>query len=253
MGAAKKILQNVLPRAFNISEPVVQIFVNNDEVRTTYSFTNFPSLYSPKTAAEYFYQIKLYSPNGKLFAQTKIKVPPFGSTYFVPEQYFGKELPEFGMITAEIKPKNIFYNSDKHLGKITSHFYAMFMDKGMNSVGVIHPQVRIKRKARNQKSWVSNQVIETKGLVKIVNYQLNPTGVSLNSNISLVELGGKVIETQKNKLTPYSSSKNVWNNFANCQKVTFRIDKISAANAKPLIRRSSRQMQVWILCWKKKW
>ena len=75
------ISQNHLPRAWNISEPVAQVFVNKDGIKSYYSFTNFPSLFSPGTATDYFYEIKIHDNDGKIVARKKLIVPQMASVF----------------------------------------------------------------------------------------------------------------------------------------------------------------------------
>jgi hypothetical protein len=178
----------LLPRNLSVNPAVSQVYLGG-EYETRYTLMNFPSHYSPKTAYQCIYDVALYSSEGKCVGKASLSIEPFGSLEVRPITLFGSNLPEFGMFTAKIRSPSFWTFSDRHLGKITSHFYALYTHKNEKSFALVHPQTLVDAQSGEKVDWNSGYLLDTKYIKKVIAIQINPTKKIAHSVLCLTENG----------------------------------------------------------------
>ncbi len=181
----KRRIDQVLPRPLRAAAPVVQAFLGG-EYRTRYTLVNFPSLYSPSTAHPCIYDIALYSADGRRIGRRELHIASYGSLEVRPEEIFGADLPELGMFTARIRSASALTFAYKHLGTVTSHFYALYSDRKDSSLALVHPQTLINAASGAQMAWESGYLLDAARIRKLVAIQVNPTSAAAASSLHLV-------------------------------------------------------------------
>jgi|HubBroStandDraft_4_1064222.scaffolds.fasta_scaffold228578_2 hypothetical protein len=184
----KRRLEQVLPRPLRVAAPVVQAFLGG-EYLTRYTLVNFPSLYSPTTAHPCIYDIALYAADGSRVARRELRIAPYGSLEVRPEEVFGADLPDLGMFTARIRSASALTFAYKHLGTVTSHFYALYSDRRDRSLALVHPQTLINAASGAHMAWESGYLLDSGKLRKLVAIQVNPTSTVSTSSLHLVRAG----------------------------------------------------------------
>jgi hypothetical protein len=184
----KQSVERRLPGRLKAAAPVVQAYLGG-EYATRYTLVNFPSLYSPQTAHPCVYEIALYDGGGSRVAGCNVRIAPFGSMEIRPEQVFGPDLPDVGMFTARIRPANPFTFAYKHLGVVTSHFYALYADRGGTSLALVHPQTLVNAPPGENIDWRSGYLLDAGKIRKLVAIQVNPTRRAIDAGLFLVRAG----------------------------------------------------------------
>jgi hypothetical protein len=233
----KAKLRNFLPRELNINSDIVQVFVNSKGIKTRYSLTNFPSFFSPKQSSPCVYLVRLLDFDGNIFGNRRIEVPVFGTVEVKPEELFHSSLPEFGMISVNIRSSRFFSYADRHLGLITSHFYAFYHDEKTGSMALIHPQTSAIALPESNLFWKSNLFIPCKNLDYLELYQLNPGKISAQTTLYLSDENENRIFESESIMKPRSTRKIVWkmtNGNAN-RYVYISAKGMTGPNAKPLV------------------
>jgi hypothetical protein len=234
----KRRLEAFFPRNWRVSPPIAQLFLGGLFV-TRYSLVNFPSLFSPKTAHACVYKVALYDRDGFCVGKKKITVGPFGSFEIVPSYIFGEELPDFGMITAKILSASPLFFLDRHLGRITSHIYALFLDKAGNSSVLVHPQTTIGNKVADNVSWKSGVLWDSNNIKKITAFQINPTPYPIESKLFLFSANANKELAKVSHIIPPMGSKMVsWDLEAiglSNTKFTIGAFGLPTPNAKPIV------------------
>ncbi len=177
--------------------PIVQIYIGGSEgLSSRYSLTNVPSFYSPSHVYPVIYECSIYDQSGVLLETKAVRLSPYGSYDLVPKTFFNVDLPEFGLFVAKMRPESFFTYSDRHLGEITAHFYALYLDEVTGSLALIHPQATLNSaKWSNERKWKSGLLIDLDKLSKILIMQINPTKEYFLNRVGIysedgVELGG---------------------------------------------------------------
>ena len=177
--------------------PIVQIFIGGSQgLSSRYSLTNVPSFYSPTHAYPVIYECSIYDQSGVLLEQKPVRLAPYGAYDLVPATFFKVDLPEFGLFVAKMRPESFFTYSDRHLGEVTAHFYALYLDEVTGSLALIHPQTTLNpAKWSNERRWKSGLLIDLGKLSKILIMQINPTKEFFSNRVGIygedgVELGG---------------------------------------------------------------
>ena len=234
----KRRVEDFFPRNWRVSPTIAQLFLDGS-FESRYSLINFPSLFSPKATYRCVYEIALYNQDGFCIGNKKIRIEPFGSFEIVPSEIFGEKLPNFGMLTARIRSAYFLCFLDKHLGKITSHIYALFLCKEQNSAVLVHPQTTISKKLADNVSWRSGVLWDSTKIKKITAFQINPTPRPFESTLLLLE-GDEKKELSKvsHTIPPMGSGMFTWDIEAiglGNAKFTIGALGLSTPNAKPII------------------
>jgi hypothetical protein len=234
----KKITESVaLPSAFYDIKGVVQLFINNPKRQTTYTFTNFPGLYSPASAVPCRYDLCLFDPQGETVFKHAVNLPVFGTVAIQPKDLFQGPLPELGMISARIRPVSGFRYPYAHLGTLRSHFYAMYHDPDMRSMALVHPQCMFQDPPAPTIGWWSDLLIQVNGLEFLDVYQINPGPAAVQTDLYMTDAKGKKIISSPGELRPYGARCVTWPKsiFASHKYVALGMQGLPAENAKPLV------------------
>jgi len=234
----KKVLDAVplFPAAFYGSKAVAQVFVNLPDRTTSYGISNFASLYSPKTGVPCTYEICLYDPSGQLVLKRDVKLPLHGSLSLRLQDLTTQSLPEFGMVTARIRPQSTFPYVYAHMGSLRAHFYTLFQGKDLSSVAMVHPQTLFNVPACPDLTATSLLLIPIQKLAAVEIYQINPSAAAVPSTLSLMHEGKRLVSEAAT--IPARGSRRVsWpsKNLMSYEYVTLETQGMTADNAKPLI------------------
>lgn len=236
----KRAIERFFPRNWRISPPITQLYLGGS-FESRYSLVNFPSLFSPKTAQSCLYEIALYDRNGFCVEEKKIQIEPFGSLEIVPSKIFSKKLPDLGIFTARISSVSPFFFLDRHLGKITSHIYAFFLDKTSESFALVHPQTTTSNQLIEQAFWKSAVLWDSESIKKITAFQINPTTHSIRTTLFLINQNGSPVKNfgeVSDVIPPMGSRMVSWNLEASGlsnTKFTIGALGLSTHNAKPIV------------------
>jgi hypothetical protein len=184
----KRSLEHHLPGGLRVAAPVVQAYLGGEYV-TRYTLVNFPSLYSPQTAHACVYDLALYTADGRRVGSRTLRIAPFGSLEVRPEDLFGANLPDLGMFTARIRSSNRFTFAYKHLGVVTSHFYALYADREGSSLALVHPQTLVNAARGENMHWQSGYLLDAGSIRKLVAIQVNPTAEAVDVGLYLFRPG----------------------------------------------------------------
>jgi len=235
--AIVKNVRDNLPRSMTIGPPITQIFICDGEIQSKYTLTDFPSFFSPKHAADYVYNVTIYDEQGNVAGTKKMSISKFGTIEIVPEKTFDFKLPKFGMISVGIEPLKRFSFSDRHLGIIFPHFFAMYHDRDMASTILLHPQTNSMDVPEPNLEWKSNLLINTENLDRLEVYQINPSHQSADTDLMLCDQDHNVLMTSKASMKPRSTRKVEWDVSGLGQKRFLYVGSsgLTGSNAKPLV------------------
>ena len=236
----KSAIKNLLPRGVRMRPPIAQLYIGgNKGLSSRYSLTNIPSLYSPVKAYPVIYDCRIYDQSGKLIESRSVKLAPYGSYDLVPAKFFNSVLPEFGLFVAKMRPESFFTYSDKHLGEITAHFYALYSDEKTGSLALIHPQSTLyPAKWSAGRDWRSGFLIDSGALSKILIIQINPTKEYFSNRVEIYNEDGVNLGGVNFNIPPMGcEAKEVWaKDLSHDRKmIHIRSKKLSAENTKPII------------------
>jgi hypothetical protein len=205
----KHSLENRLPGRLKAAAPVVQAYLGG-EYATRYTLVNFPSLYSPQTAHPCVYDVALYGADGIRVGRRTLRIEAFGSLEVRPEELFGPNLPALGMFTARIRAANPFTFAYKHLGVVTSHFYALYADREGSSLALVHPQTLVNAPSGEKMNWRSGYLLDAGKIRKLVAIQVNPTSQAVDVGLHLVRADAAASHLcDQNGLIPAMGSRKV--------------------------------------------
>ena len=235
----KRRIDQVLPRKLRVAAPVVQAFLGG-EYRTRYTLVNFPSLYSPSTAHPCVYDMALYSADGARIGRREVRIAPYGSLEVRPEEVFGADLPDLGMFTARIRSASALTFAYKHLGTVTSHFYALYSDRKDRSLALVHPQTLVNAASGAQMAWQSGYLLDAGKIRRLVAIQVNPTSTVTASSLHLIRVGADAepIGVQTGEIASMGARKVSWDltDFGLTRGLFFiAANGLPTTNAKPVL------------------
>jgi hypothetical protein len=186
----KQKFDQVMPRRLRAAAPVAQAFLGG-EYLSRYTLVNFPSLYSPSTARACVYDVALYDAVGTRIGARSLRIEPFGSLEVKPEELFDGPLPEQGTFTARIRAAQAFDFEYKHLGEVTSHFYALYQDLRGRSLALVHPQTLVDAASGSHMNWLSGYLLDAARIRRLTAVQINPTAQATQSSLFLFRAGAE--------------------------------------------------------------
>lgn len=236
---AKRRIRSVapMPSSFYRCYPIAQLFLNTHTQKTTFTFINFPSLFDPKDALSCRYQISIFDSDGKFLSSTTLTIPPYGTRAIRIDELFPQPLPDFGMITAQIRAGSGIRYPYAHLGDLTSHFYAIYHDDKMQTVALVHPQTPFAVEPLPEATFQSDVLIDPTLLDAIDIYQINPSQKSVPTTIHLKAMGGQILEECSAILAPRASRRVRFSmkTHQDAGLVFMSVHGLTGPNAKPLI------------------
>lgn len=216
-------------------DPVCQIFVNGNGKQTSYTLTNFASLYAPQEARPCRYTVTLFDETGTEAARTGLSIPAFGTVEFKPASEFSGALPEMGLISVEFDETDA--TGYEHLGMLRPYFYAMYHDADMHSVAVVHPQTTFLETAPSGKTWRSTLIVATADIEALEIYQVNPVSEERQTSVAVCDLDGATLASSEASMGPRSVRRILWRSdeFSDREFVALSSGAMTAPNAKPLL------------------
>jgi hypothetical protein len=207
----KRSIEHHMPGRLKVAAPVVQAYLGG-EYETRYTLVNFPSLYSPQTAHPCVYDIALYAFDGVRVGRRTLRIEKFGSVEVRPEELFGPNIPALGMFTARIRAANPLTFAYKHLGAVTSHFYALYADRSGSSLALVHPQTLVNAAGGENMRWRSGYLLDAGKIRKLIAIQVNPTPQPVDVSLYLVREGedARHLGDMDGQLPAMGSRKVVW-------------------------------------------
>jgi hypothetical protein len=237
LGGALRRIRRISPGPVDVDSPICQLFIGGPDKRSVYTLINFPSLFSPASASACSYKLKLYDQDGAEVARQSVTVPPRGTVELRLETIFDVALPEIGLLSAQITAGSWLSYANRHLGPIRAHFYAMYHDAGMRSMAIVHPQSIMWKERPVPESWRSTLVICPDKLSALEIYQINPTPMEAQTEISLRNLDGAPLVSSPALMPPRGTRRISWSmsDFGESKHVAISSEALTAPNAKPLV------------------
>jgi hypothetical protein len=227
-----------LPRRFSLSDPICQLYINNGARQTRFTLLQFPSILSPAVFNDYAYEVRAYRRDGTHVGVQRIEVGPRETCEVKLEELdFFHDLDEFGLFTAQIRPTRLIAYKDRHLGKLTSQFYALYHAVGWESMALVHPQTSLERSNAEWLKWTSGHLFDLSRLIRVEVFQINPTRSAARSALALEDLGGTRYVEEEAIVPPLGTRRIDWRTDALPKERLVRLvaDGLTAINAKPLV------------------
>jgi hypothetical protein len=233
----KNRIENILPKYLRVKPAIIQAYLGG-EYESRFTLINFPSLYSPLNARACSYDVALYDATGHCVCKRTLTIEAFGSFELCPSEFFNVRLPDLGMFTAKIRPKNRV--AVRHLGTISSHIYALYSNKAKNSFVLVHPQTHINSPRSGHGEWISGCILDADKIRKITAIQVNPTAKAVNSTLFLLRCGVEAVPiSERSAVIPPMGARMVeWNLLeAGITKgyVSIAASGLPTNNAKPIL------------------
>jgi hypothetical protein len=226
-----------LAPAQNVSEKlaVCQLFINSFGKRTVYTLLNFVSLFVPDAPQACDYELTLYDQAGIKLGTEVVTVQPFGALAVRLDEVFNFSLPELGLLSATIYPRN--EQAISHLGDLKPYFYAMYHDEDMRSMAIIHPQSTVLTYRPVQTRFRSSLVVRTDTVEGIEIFQMNPVPEECKASISVVSMHGTRLVSSDDLIPGLGSRRVYWRTakFRDHEFIALASDSMTAGNAKPLL------------------
>jgi hypothetical protein len=229
--------QELIAPGFAYGQTVVQLFLNDELRRSTYTLTNVASLFAPREAAPCRYELVLHGPEGRVVGKTEIDVPSFGTAEVRLEDHLRGPLPSRGVLVARTRSRNRLHQGGRHLGAITPHFYALYHAPDMSSLALIHPQTGLIDAPESDARWRSNLHVDVSGLAALEVFQINPSPRPAKSRLELWD-GDVLLASAEATLGPRVSRVVRWGqDVLRRAKGAVRLGAtgVTAPNAKPLL------------------
>jgi hypothetical protein len=230
------------PRPLNMAGPLVQLFLNDEERTTTFTFANFASLYAPKGAMAYRYLIECRDPDGGHLGRKEITVPIYGARAIGVSDLCDPPLPEWGTIHVRLRSTSLLNRHDQHLGLLTPHFYALYHEREMRSLALVHPQTSVCAVDVERPEWRSNLLFDTDSVDALEVFQLNPSPRAVASELRIVDERGSVLARALSTVPAFGVRRERWvvQDLHAGRWVSIAADHLTAPNAKPLVFATNR-------------
>ncbi|RYZ89721.1 MAG: hypothetical protein EOP04_06040 [Proteobacteria bacterium] len=235
----KASIKSILPRQFHISDPISQIFVNQADLSTSITLTNFPSFFAPMTPETYIFDVSIRGNDGitawhESFLLNAFESMELNLTWDVTKTI----LPQLGIVSVSMRPKSHLYYGDKGLGRLTPHFFVKYGSKSSGSIAIIHPQTALNAAHTPGLSWKSNSFIDLNSLESLSLIQINPTSSVVDTTVYLCDAKtGQRLAEDRSLRQPYTSYQMNWKT-KDLKSGLFAfvgVDGLPSNNAKPLI------------------
>jgi hypothetical protein len=214
---------------------VCQLFINGFGKQTIYTLLNFPSLFVPDAPQACDYELTLHDQGGVELGREVVTVPCFGALAVRLAEVFKFSLPELGLMTAKIYPRN--EQAISHLGTLKPYFYAIYHDANMRSMAIVHPQSTVLTYRPAQTRFRSSFVVPTDVVEGLEIFQINPVPDECKASISVVSMDGTRLISSDDLIPGLGARRVYWRTarFQDHPFVSLASDSMTAGNAKPLL------------------
>lgn len=227
-----------LPRQFSLSPPVCQLYLHESFRSTRFTLLDFPAVFSPSESNRYYYEVAAYRRDGTLAGRDEVDLQGRGTREFgVGDTSFSKRLDEWGLFTAQLRPRTRFGYKDHHLGRLTSQFYALYHSLDWQSLALVHPQVTLGLGSAPAMRWSSGQRINTSNLSTIEVFQINPTNLDVSSKLLLNDSYGNSYAGSSDSVPALGTRRLTWSTLAlpKDRLLHLSAEGMTCANAKPVV------------------
>jgi hypothetical protein len=237
-------------RKLNSGYPIVQMYLNTDEVETFLGINDFYSFLVPEVKSPITIHFQFFNKNGsRIFSISKTYLPGSDFKISVKELFLKNTIKsEMGIVTLSIAPKHARNPSYKRMGVAGSHFYVFYhhhSGPSNGSVGHVHPSSTLDPNNSISGDFISNQSIICSELNGIALLQANPSSHSVSITHSVIDIVTKdVICSKKSILEPFSTNLIEFGfeeSTFKQKRVTIMISPLPTSNSKPLLIRKSKK------------
>lgn len=232
-------LEQRLPIKLTQAAPVVQMYIDDAHTRSYVGVNNFYSCLLPhiETAADV--ELRFYSAEGRLLAKSRHELPHFAARAVDVRDVLRGKSSTHGVVTAQITPRAPRRRIYRELGQVAAQFYVFFRDRETGSVEQTHPLSTTDVANRPSPPFTSSQIISTAKLRQLMVFQYNPGPSSHALEHSLVDLAtGKPFASQRHSIPALGSVRSMFAFDGSAPPhLSFCVDALPAANAKPMLRR----------------
>lgn len=226
----------------DLSHPVVQIYINDNNTKTSIGMNNFYSCLMPEFITNAYCVLFFYDQNGALLLKHKEKITHFGSKRLLINEIFEKNniKSELGLVGLQITPKNPRDIRYKNLGLSSSHFFIFYEDKN-GSIAQTHPSSIADPKNMESGSFLSNQTVSTNGIKYIELLQTNPSLKGQTLIYKILDSSSKEVIIEKQEYIPPMGVRKIQFELENLTEkikyVLVSINMLPSSNSKPLLKR----------------
>ncbi len=238
------MLKNLLPRLyystyFNKSS-IGQLYVISEDINTHFYFNNHKGFLFPEGNENLTINLDIHSSSRKKVLSKSFTLDTHDSLSVSISSLLKDKLT----LSKEEILGTIVCTSSKTT--LQNHFYSYYRDDSTESVAMIHPQSTVGRKT-TYKKWVSNQIIHTKGLDKIVRYQMNHSRSSASCQYYLHSLEDQSLFVEAvTRVKQLGATRIEFDLKDSPPQLCLSLDKLMSPNGKPLIMRRYKNQKFTI-------
>lgn len=177
-----------------LAAPVVQMYINDGDIETTAGFNNFLSFLTAGVQTSGTLQVTLRDADGALVLDETMRLNHFENRFVDIKAMLNKHGKQsaLGLISLIFVPDHMRRDAYKKLGMLASHFF-MFYQGAKGGVAMVHPSSTLDPESPPSGAFITNQVIETRGLDSIRLYQCNPSPVAHEITVGLEDADTKEV------------------------------------------------------------
>ena len=238
LNKTRTILNPYLPLSFKSGYTIVHHFINNDTIKTKFTFINYLSFFYTDKNLSCNYEIGLFDPKGKLIEKKLIYLKPFGSKLVDINFEFKSTIPKYGMFYAKVFNGSFldlkFKNS---IEKLESPYFATYIQSQSKSIETVHTLNKLDLPPLIDKEWISYIKINPGYLSYIDVHQINPSKKEVKTSINLFDKNLNLIDSKMSTLKKYGSRIERFDIKKHHKKQNLRIGLkgLTGRNAKPML------------------
>ena len=164
-----------------LNEPIGQVFIADDEIRTYLCVNEIYSILSPGFLGQTTLEVRLRDSLGRVIAAEDVTLSAHGSTAIdVDAMLAANRLTcPVGLATVLLRPRTRSTADEallKRLGKTSSNFFTYYLGRRSEAMAIIHPQAALNQPSTpelERSEWMSSQSITRAGLESFRIYQAN--------------------------------------------------------------------------------
>lgn len=230
-----------IARKVDVSNPVMQIYINNHDIHSTIGFNNYLSTFFPDNSFGGNLSIDVFNKSGIKIKTIKNKLGHFESSFLDIRKALHDSLAdeEYGIVALQFIPSNIYSKKLKKLGKLSAYFFMIYEGKSCGR-SIAHTNVTLDPSSGGVSNYISSQIIWTNNLEGLDVYQSNPTRFQTTLNIALINSLDPADKLEKSiTIAPYGVEKVSFGKFEFLSNINYRVGVsiLPGGNSKPLICR----------------